>query len=193
MKHTSTQLNSTNPIRSYKGHTPTIADDCFIDPAAVVIGDVVLGRHCSVWPGAVIRGDMHSIRIGSNTSVQDNAVLHITHASHFNPDGWPLIIGEEVTIGHSAVLHGCTLASRILVGIGAIILDGAIVEDEVMIGAGTLVPPGKILTSGHLYVGNPCKQVRPLKKEERAFFSYSAQNYVDLKNDYLYAKKDTSP
>ena len=172
-------------VRPYKGRMPVIANDCFIDPSAVVIGDVILGNDCSVWPCAVIRGDMHWIRIGAKTSVQDNAVLHITHASDFNPDGWPLTIGEEVTIGHTATLHGCTLGNRILVGIGAIILDGTVVEDEVIIGAGALVPPGKKLTSGYLYVGNPCKQVRQLKAKEKAFFSYSAQNYVNLKNDYL--------
>jgi carbonic anhydrase/acetyltransferase-like protein (isoleucine patch superfamily) len=177
--------STTITVRSYKGHAPIIADNCFIDPSAIVIGDVVLGNDCSVWPGAIIRGDMHRIRIGSKTNVQDNAVLHITHASHFNPDGWPLMIGEEVTIGHAATLHGCILGNRILVGIGAIILDGAVVEDDVMIGAGTLVPPGKILTSGHLYVGNPCRQARPLRNKEKEFFSYSAQNYVNLKNDYL--------
>ena len=172
-------------IRTYKEHTPAIGNDCFIDPSAVVIGDVTLGDDCSVWPCAVIRGDMHWIRIGAKTSVQDNAVLHITHSSRFNPDGWPLTIGEEVTIGHGATLHGCTLGNRILVGIGAIVLDGAIVEDEVIIGAGTVVPPGKRLTSGYLYIGNPCRQQRPLKDKEKKFFSYSAQNYVNLKNDYL--------
>ena len=179
-------------IRSYKTHTPTIGDSCFIDRSSVIIGDVVLGNDCSVWPCAVIRGDMHWIRIGARTNVQDNAILHITHASHYNPDGWPLTIGEEVTIGHAATLHGCTLGNRILVGIGAIILDGAIVEDEVVIGAGTLVPPGKRLNSGYLYIGSPCKQARPLTDKEKAFFSYSAQNYVDLKNDYLGGESPTA-
>jgi len=127
---------------------------------------------------------MH-IQIGARTSVQDNAVLHITHASDFNKDGWPLTIGEDVTIGHSACLHGCTIGNRVLVGIGATVLDGAVVEDDVVIGAGTLVPPGKVLASGFVYVGSPCKQARPLKPQERAFFTYSAENYVKLKNDYL--------
>jgi carbonic anhydrase/acetyltransferase-like protein (isoleucine patch superfamily) len=112
-------------------------------------------------------------------------VLHITHASDFNPGGWPLVIGDDVTIGHRACLHGCTIGSRVLVGIGATILDGAVVEDDVVIGAGTLVPPGKRLESGFLYVGSPCKQARPLKDSEMRFFQYSAQNYVKLKNEYL--------
>jgi carbonic anhydrase/acetyltransferase-like protein (isoleucine patch superfamily) len=128
---------------------------------------------------------MHHIRVGARTSIQDNAVLHITHASDFNPGGWPLVIGDDVTIGHRACLHGCTIGSRVLVGIGATILDGAVVEDDVVIGAGTLVPPGKRLESGFLYVGSPCKQARPLKDSEMRFFQYSAQNYVKLKNEYL--------
>jgi len=172
-------------LRPYRGVSPKLGQRVYVDPVAVVIGEVVLGDDCSVWPSAVIRGDMHRIHVGARTSVQDNAVLHITHASDFNPGGWPLTIGDDVTIGHSACLHGCTLGSRILVGIGAIVLDGAIVEDEVVIGAGTLVPPGKRLESGFLYVGSPCKQVRPLKDSERQFFRYSAQNYVKLKNEYL--------
>lgn len=172
-------------IRSFRNHTPQLGDRVFVDDSAVVIGDVVLGDDCSVWPCAVIRGDMHHIRVGARTSVQDNAVLHITHASAFNPDGWPLTIGDDVTIGHNACLHGCTVGNRVLIGIGATVLDGAIIEDEVMVAAGALVPPGKRLESGFLYVGNPCKQARPLKESERAFFQYSAQNYVKLKNDYL--------
>ena len=172
-------------LRSYRHHTPVLGSSVYVDPAAVVIGDVVLGDDCSVWPCAVVRGDMHQIRIGSRTSIQDNAVLHITHASEFNPEGWPLVIGDDVTIGHGACLHGCTIGSRVLVGIGATVLDGAVVEDEVVIGAGTLVPPGKRLESGFLYVGSPCKQARPLKDSERRFFQYSAQNYVKLKNEYL--------
>lgn len=174
-----------NNLRSYKGVRPTLGRNVYIDESAVVIGDVELGDDVNVWPCAVIRGDMHAIRIGARTSVQDNAVLHITHASDYNPAGWPLTIGEDVTIGHGACLHGCTVGNRVLVGIGATVLDGAVVEDEVIIGAGTLVPPGKRLESGHLYVGSPCKSMRPLKDSERHFFRYSADNYVKLKNDYL--------
>ncbi len=175
----------TTSIRRYKTHNPQLATGVYVDPAAVVIGDVQLGEDSSVWPCAVIRGDMHKIKIGARVSVQDNAVLHITHASDFNKDGWPLNIGDDVTIGHGACLHGCTIGSRVLVGIGATVLDGAVVEDDVVIAAGALVPPGKTLESGYLYIGSPCKQARPLKDSERQFFSYSAQNYVKLKNEYL--------
>ncbi|ABD79294.1 gamma carbonic anhydrase family protein [Saccharophagus degradans] len=176
---------NSNPVRTFKNITPSLGERVFVDPAAVVIGDVHLGEDASVWPCAVIRGDMHRIRVGARTSVQDNAILHITHASSFNPDGWPLIIGDDVTIGHGACLHGCTVGNKVLVGIGATVLDGAIVEDEVIIGAGSLVPPGKRLQSGFLYVGSPVKQARPLKDSEKAFFAYSAQNYVKLKDEYL--------
>ncbi|MAT50606.1 MAG: gamma carbonic anhydrase family protein [Porticoccaceae bacterium] len=176
-------------LRSFNGKTPDLGQRVYIDPAATVIGDVALGDDVSVWPGAVIRGDMHRIRIGNRSNVQDNAVLHITHASDFNPGGWPLTIGDDVVIGHRALLHGCTLGNRILVGNGAIINDGAVVEDEVIIGAGCVVPPGKRLESGFVYVGNPCKQGRPLKDSERKFFSYSPANYVKLKDQYL-AERD---
>lgn len=172
-------------VRSFRGLTPVLKADVFIDPSAVVIGNVEIGEDCSVWPCAVIRGDMHHIRIGARTSVQDNAILHITHASDFNDKGWPLIIGDDVTIGHGACLHGCTIGNRVLIGIGATVLDGAEIPDEVMIGAGSLVPPGKKLDSGFLYMGSPCKKSRPLKDSERAFFKYSAQNYITLKNEYL--------
>jgi len=172
-------------IRTYKNSTPSLGERVYIDPASVVIGDVELGDDCSVWPCAVIRGDMHRIHIGQRTSVQDGAILHITHAGKFNEAGWPLIIGDDVTIGHSVNLHGCTIGSRILIGIGSIILDGAIVEDDVVIGAGTLVPPGRVLESGYMYMGSPCKKIRPLKEKEKAFFTYSAQNYVKLKNEFL--------
>lgn len=172
-------------LRAFKNITPSLGERVFVDTTAVVIGDVHLGDDCSVWPGAVIRGDMHHIRIGARSSVQDRAVLHITHASDFNPGGWPLVIGDDVTIGHGACLHGCSVGNRVLVGIGSTVLDGAVVEDEVIIGAGTLVPPGKTLSSGYLYVGSPCKQARPLKDSEKAFFKYSAQNYVKLKDEYL--------
>lgn len=172
-------------VRPYRNCQPKLGSGVFVDEAAVVIGDVEIGEDSSVWPGAVVRGDMHSIRIGARTSVQDNVTLHITHASDHNPGGWPLTIGDDVTIGHNACLHGCSVGNRVLVGIGAIVLDGAVVEDEVVIGAGALIPPGKHLESGYLYVGSPCKQVRPLKDSERRFFRYSAQNYADLKNTYM--------
>ncbi len=174
-----------HPVRTYQGHTPQLGERVFIDASAVVLGDVVIGDDSSVWPTAVIRGDMHSIRIGARTSVQDGAVLHITHASDYNPGGYPLSVGDEVTIGHRAVLHGCSIGNRVLVGIGAIVMDGVVVEDEVMIGAGALVPPGKTLESGHLYVGSPAKKARPLTESERSFFSYGAGNYVRLKDKHL--------
>lgn len=172
-------------IRKFQGREPQLGARVFVDEAAVVIGDVVLGDDASVWPCVVIRGDMHKIRIGARTSVQDGSVLHITHASTYNPAGHPLTIGDEVTVGHSVCLHGCTIGNRVLIGIGSTILDGAIVEDEVVIGAGSLVPPGKRLESGFMYMGTPVKQIRPLKDSERSFFGYSATNYVKLKDDYL--------
>ena len=172
-------------IRTYRGSAPQLGPRVFVDASAVVLGDVVLGEDASVWPMAVVRGDMHRIRIGKRTSVQDGSVLHITHAGPFNPDGYPLLIGDEVTIGHNVTLHGCTLGNRILVGMGSIVMDGAVVEDEVVIGAGSLVPPGKVLQSGYLYVGSPVKQARALTDQERAFFAYSAANYVKLKDLHL--------
>lgn len=177
-------------IRSYRGVTPTLGERVYIDPAAVVIGDVVLGDDVSVWPGAVVRGDMHRIRVGARSNVQDNAVLHITHAGEFNPEGWPLTIGDDVVIGHAAVVHGCTVGDRVLIGIGAVVNDGAVVEDEVLIGAGALVPPGKRLESGFVYVGNPCKQLRPVTDREREFFRYSPANYVRLKDAYLKQQRE---
>lgn len=167
-------------IRTYQGKTPKLAAGVFVDPTAVVIGDVELGENVSVWPMVVIRGDMNAVRIGKSTSVQDGAVLHITHASDYNPSGFALIIGEEVTIGHKAILHGCTLGNRVLVGMGAIVMDGVVVEDEVIIAAGALVPPNKKLRSGYVYAGNPARELREITEKERSFFSYSAANYVAL-------------
>lgn len=175
----------THAIRNFRHHTPKLGARVYVDVAATVIGDVELGDDASVWPGAVIRADMHRIRVGARASVQDNAVLHITHASDFNPGGFPLTIGDEVTIGHGACLHGCTINSRVLIGIGATVLDGAVLENEIVLAAGALVPPGKRLASGYLYLGSPCKQARPLTDSERAFFQYSATNYVKLKDSYL--------
>lgn len=172
-------------IRTYKQYTPQLGNKVWVDPSAVVIGDVQVGDDCSIWPCTVIRGDMHQIRIGKRCSIQDGSVLHITHAGPFNADGYPLSIGDDVTVGHKVILHGCTLGNRILVGMGAIVMDGAVVEDEVVIGAGSLVSPGKVLKSGYLYMGSPAKAARPLTEEEKSFFSYSSANYVRLKDTYL--------
>lgn len=172
-------------LRTFNGLTPKLGEAVFVDPSAVVLGDVEVGDHCSIWPLTVIRGDMHRIRIGSRTNIQDGSVLHITHAGPFNPDGYPLEIGDEVTIGHQVMLHGCTIGNRVLIGMSAIVMDGAVIEDEVVLGAGSLVPPGKRLESGKLYVGRPAKAVRDLSDDERAYFRYAADNYVALKEQYL--------
>jgi carbonic anhydrase/acetyltransferase-like protein (isoleucine patch superfamily) len=172
-------------LRRFDGKSPRLGQRVFIDPAAVVVGDVTLGDDVSVWPQASIRGDMHWIRVGDRTSVQDGCVLHITHAGPFNPAGWPLQIGCEVTIGHNATLHGCTVGDRVLVGMGATVMDGAVVGDEVVIAAGALVTPGKQLRSGYLYAGSPVRELRPLSEREMKYFRYSADNYVKLKDRYL--------
>lgn len=169
-------------IRTFNGHTPVQGQDVLIDPAAVVIGQVELGDDVSIWPMAVVRGDVEKITIGAGTNVQDGAVLHVTHAGDYTGKGYPLAIGDRVTIGHQAVIHACTVGHCCLVGIGAIILDGAVLEDYVMLGAGALVPPGKVLASGYLYVGSPAKQIRPLSEDEKRFLEYSAEHYIHLKN-----------
>ena len=176
-------------LRSHRGMWPQLDASVFVDPTAVIIGDVVIGRDSSVWPCAVIRGDMHHIRIGERVSVQDGSVLHITHASRYNPDGFPLTIGDDVTIGHQATLHGCQVHDRVLVGMKAMVMDGAVVESDVIIAAGAVVPPGKVLASGHVYVGSPARAARGLTEEERGYFTYTAENYSRLKDIYL-AEKD---
>lgn len=172
-------------IKSYKGITPTLGKQVFVDDTAVLYGDITLADDVSIWPLVAARGDVNTISIGARTNVQDGTVLHVTRQSSTNPDGFPLIIGEDVTIGHNAMLHGCQLGDRILVGMSAVIIDGAVVENDVIIGAGSLVPPNKTLESGYLYVGNPVKQARPLKESEKEFLTESAKNYVKLKNEYL--------
>ena len=172
-------------IRSYKGIAPEIGQGVYIDETAVLVGDIKIGDDSSVWPLVAARGDVNHIHIGQRTNIQDGSVLHVTHKNKENPEGYPLIIGNDVTIGHKVMLHGCTIQDRVLVGMGAIILDNVIVEQEVMIGAGSLVPPNKVLESGYLYMGSPVKQARPLTDKERAFLQKSADNYVQNKNDYL--------
>lgn len=172
-------------VKSFKGITPSFGKDCYIDEMSVVVGDVVTGDDVSIWPFVAIRGDVNSIRIGHRTNIQDASVIHVTRTSKKHPKGFPLQIGDDVTIGHKVMLHGCTLGNRILVGMGAIIMDDAVIEDDVFIGAGCLVPPGKTLESGYLYVGSPAKQARKLNDDELAFLKVSAENYVTTKNEYL--------
>jgi carbonic anhydrase/acetyltransferase-like protein (isoleucine patch superfamily) len=179
------QSTNPNPLSAFEDLVPQVGERVFVDPSARIIGDVHIGSDSSIWPFVAARGDMHTIRIGERTSIQDNTVLHISHRGPYNPDGWPLTIGDDVTVGHSATLHGCTIGNRVLIGIGSIVLDGAIIEDDVVVGAGTLVPPGKRLQSGYLYIGSPCKQARALTEKERSYFTYSSYNYVQLKDRYL--------
>lgn len=173
------------PVREYNAVSPSIADTCYIDDSSVLVGEISIGADSSVWPLVAARGDVNYIKIGARTNIQDGSVLHVTRKSSGNPEGNPLIIGDDVTVGHKCMLHGCTLGNRILVGMGAIVMDGAVVEDDVFIGAGTLVPPNKRLESGYLYVGNPMVKKRPLKESEQAFLRVSADNYVRLKDEYL--------
>lgn len=172
-------------LRAYQGVLPTLGERVYLDPQACVIGDTVLGDDVSVWPMAVVRGDVNHIRIGARTSVQDGSVLHVSHpAPDGPPGGHPLVIGADVTIGHRVVLHGCTVGDRCLIGMGAIVLDGAVIEDEVMVGAGALVPPGKRLLSRTLWVGSPARQVRELTDAEIRRLAASAAHYVRVKDRY---------
>ncbi|EJH1803162.1 gamma carbonic anhydrase family protein, partial [Escherichia coli] len=155
-------------LRPYRDLFPQIGQRVMIDDSSVVIGDVRLADDVGIWPLVVIRGDVHYVQIGARTNIQDGSMLHVTHKSSYNPDGNPLTIGEDVTVGHKVMLHGCTIGNRVLVGMGSILLDAAIVEDDVMIGAGSLVPQNKRLESGYLYLGSPVKQIRPLSDEEKA-------------------------
>ncbi len=172
-------------IRSYKGTKPQLGERVYVDSTSVLVGDIIIGDDSSVWPLVAARGDVNHIHIGERTNIQDGSVLHVTHKNQENPNGYPLVIGNDVTIGHKVMLHGCEIHDRVLVGMGAIVLDGVIIQSDVMIGAGSLVPPGKVLESGYLYVGSPIKQARPLSEQERAFLQKSSDNYVQNKNDYL--------
>lgn len=187
MKHQDTSFS----VRTFAGKTPLLGDRVFIDKSAVVLGDVEIGDDSSIWPQVAIRGDMNRIRIGKRTSIQDNTVCHITHAGPFNLEGWPLIIGDDCTIAHGVIVHGCTIGDRVLIGMGATVMDGAIIEDDVVVGAHALVTPGKRLESGYLYTGSPAKKVRPLSEKEKEYFTYSSNNYRQLKDQYLAEDEQT--
>jgi carbonic anhydrase/acetyltransferase-like protein (isoleucine patch superfamily) len=172
-------------IQTYRNIAPALGSRVYIDPSAVVIGAVTLGDDTSVWPTAVIRGDVNTIGVGARTSIQDGAVLHVTHDGRFKPGGRALIVGSDVTVGHRVVLHGCTIGNACLIGIGSVVLDDVVTEDYVMIGAGSVVPPGKRLEARSLYVGSPARRVRDLEPQEIEFLVYSAAHYVKVKDEYL--------
>jgi carbonic anhydrase/acetyltransferase-like protein (isoleucine patch superfamily) len=172
-------------IRSFENKRPVLGERVYIDPQSAVIGDITIGNDVSVWPMAVIRGDVNYISIGEACSIQDGAILHVTHKGPFTANGQPLILGKGVTVGHQAVLHGCRIDDYCLIGMQTVILDDVHLEHHVMIAAGSLIPPGKRLQSGYLYLGNPAKAIRELTTKELAHLEYSAEHYVRLKDKYL--------
>lgn len=166
-------------IKAYKGVTPTIADSAFIEDTAVIVGDVVIEAESSAWFHSVVRGDVNYIRIGRRTNVQDLSLLHVTHETY------PLILGDDVTIGHHVVLHGCTIQNRVLVGMGAVLMDGVVVGDDCIIGAGALVTEHTRIPPGSMAIGSPARVTRPLREAELAWLKESAQNYVRYARDYM--------
>lgn len=172
-------------VRSFEQHAPNLAHGVYVHDQALVIGDVEIGADSSVWPMSVVRGDVHGIRIGARSNIQDGCVLHVSHDSEYSPGGHRLEVGDEVTVGHGVILHGCTIGDHVLIGMGSTVMDGAVIQTEVILGAGSLVTPGKLLKSGYLWVGRPARAVRPLEDREKEYLRYSAHHYVRLKNRYL--------
>jgi len=166
-------------IKPYKGIFPRIHPSAYLSENVYVIGDVEIGEDSSIWFGSVVRGDVNYIRIGRRTNIQDNSVVHVTHDTH------PTVIGDNVTVGHRVVLHGCVLHNNILVGMGAVIMDGVEIEDYVLVGAGALITPNKKIPSGVLVAGVPAKVIRDLREEEIKMIEESARNYVMYKNEYM--------
>lgn len=178
--------NAPMNVRPYLDKLPTIGARAYVDPAASVIGDVVLGDDVSIWPGTIVRGDVNFIRVGARTNIQDGTVVHVSHdGPHAKLGGFATVIGDDVTIGHKAIIHACRIENAVLIGMGAILLDGAVVKKHGFVGAGALVAPGKVVGEGELWLGNPAKKVRKLSDAEIEALYYSAQHYVRLKNQYL--------
>ena len=173
-------------VRAFEGRAPRVPASAYVDAQALVVGDVELGADSSVWPMTVLRGDVHSIRVGARTNLQDGSVVHVTHDCKYSPGGFAAALGDDVTVGHRAVLHACAVGDRCLIGMGAVVLDGAVVGDETMLAAGCLVPPGKELDGG-LWIGSPARRLRALTDAEREFLRYSAAHYVELKNRFAAA------
>ncbi|MGH8191660.1 MAG: gamma carbonic anhydrase family protein [Rhodanobacteraceae bacterium] len=174
-----------NNVRTFRGTAPRFGARVYVDSAATVIGDVELGDDASIWPGAVVRGDVECIRVGARTNIQDGTVLHVTHDGPYSPGGFSCVVGSDVTIGHNAVVHACTVEDLCLIGMHATLLDGAVVRRHALVGAGAVVAPGKIVGMGELWVGNPARCVRRLTESEIDALRYSANHYVELKDEYL--------
>ena len=172
-------------IKAFENREPVIAASAWIDDTAVIIGDVNIGDNSSVWPQAVIRGDIQSIRIGDRTNIQDGSILHVTHDSEYSPGGFALELGNNITVGHAVVLHGCTIHDECLIGMGSVVMDGAVLHRGVMLGAGSLVTPGQELQGGYLWHGRPARKVRELDDKEREYLSYAAAHYVRLAGRYM--------
>ena len=172
-------------MRTFQGVTPAIDDGVLVDDTALVIGDVTIGADSSIWPMTVVRGDVNKIRIGKRSNIQDSSVIHVTHPHEDMPEGHAVEVGDNVTVGHKVILHGCKVGDHCLVGMGSTIMDGAVLEPYVLLGAGSLVSPGKVLEGGYLWLGSPVRKVRPLSDDERKWIKYSAQHYVDLKNSHM--------
>lgn len=173
-------------IRPYLDHLPTLGARAYVDPAATVIGQVALGDDVSIWPGCVVRGDVNFIRIGARSNIQDGTVIHVSHdGPHAKLGGFATVIGEDVTIGHNAIVHACRIEDAALIGMGAVLLDGAVVRRHGFVGAGALVAPGKVVGEAELWLGNPARKVRTLSDAEIDGLYYSAQHYVRLKDQYL--------
>ncbi|HVA54964.1 MAG TPA: gamma carbonic anhydrase family protein [Gammaproteobacteria bacterium] len=175
------------PIRSYQGETPIISRGVYVDETALVIGRVTIAADVSLWPYVVVRGDVNTITIGAHSNIQELSVLHVTHDGPYSPGGFPLVLGEDVTVGHKCLLHACSIGDRCLIGMGSIVMDGAVLEADVLLAAGSLVSPGKLLAAGNLYRGNPAQKVRTLTAKELEMLRYSAAHYVNLKDVYLHA------
>lgn len=175
------------PTHPFESELPAIGRRVYLHDTALVIGRVRIADDASLWPYVVARGDVNRISIGARTNIQDLSMLHVTHDGPYSAGGFPLLIGEDVTVGHKCLLHACSIGDRCLIGMGAIVMDGAVIEDEVLLGAGSLVSPGKRLLTGFLYRGNPLQQVRALRDEELEMLRYSAAHYVRLKDRYLSA------
>jgi carbonic anhydrase/acetyltransferase-like protein (isoleucine patch superfamily) len=182
-------------VRSHLGVSPQAGARVYIDASAVVIGRVTLGDDVSIWPLAVVRGDVNRIDLGARTNIQDGCILHVAGDGPGKPGGLPLVVGEDVTVGHRAVLHAARIGARCLIGMAAVVLDGAVIEDEVILGAGGVVPPGKRLASRGLYIGNPAKRMREVSAAEVEALIYSAHHYVSIKDQYRAAapEREASP